>query len=334
MSLNPTHPPYLRSVLLCLAVLGFLLLQPSAARAQDIEGSRDHPTISRYAGSYIDGYDYREYDRFVLALGKPTRDAAGNRVAEKSQELEGKVTRILYRTPEARSVFEVFRNYEMALEGAGFQILYKCLPAECGRYYHYVVYPPPRRFTKTRSKGSGFDLPGELHYLAAKATTATGTTYVSLLVGMDLTKKYPSTLLEVIETTEMEQGMVKVDAAAIGTGIDATGHMSIYSIYFDTGSAQVRPESAATLAEIAKLLGQRPALKLLVVGHTDNQGGYDFNLDLSRRRAEAVAQALVSEHGVAPDRLRAAGVGYLSPVASNDTEAGRAKNRRVELVKP
>ena len=75
--------------------------------------------VSRYKGSYIGAYDMREFDRFVLALGKPMRNAQGQKVSEKSQELEGKVTRILYGTPEARSPFEIFRNYEMALQGAG-----------------------------------------------------------------------------------------------------------------------------------------------------------------------------------------------------------------------
>lgn len=299
--------------------------------AQDIEGSQDHPMVSRYKGSFIDGYDMRDYDRYVLAVGKPTRDAAGNRIASKNQELEGKVTRILYRTPQARSAFEVFRNYEMALQGAGFRTLYKCLPAECGGFYNYVI-PQFDRNLKTMTKVIGFGSAAELHYLAAKASTPTGNAYVSLLVGMDNYKHMPTTMLDIIETKEMDTGMVSVNADAIGEGLDATGHMAIYGIYFDTGSDQIKPESASTLAEITKLLGQKPALKLLVVGHTDNQGGYDMNMVLSSRRAASVVKALVAQ-GIAAGRLRAAGVGYLSPVATNETDAGRAKNRRVELVK-
>jgi OOP family OmpA-OmpF porin len=148
---------------------------------------------------------------------------------------------------------------------------------------------------------------------------------------MDKYKKMPTTILDIIETKEMDTGMVTANADSIGEGIDKTGHMAIYGIYFDTGSDQIKPESASTLAEITKLLSRKSALKLLVVGHTDNQGGYDMNMDLSSRRAASVVRALVAQ-GVAPGRLRAAGVGYLSPVASNHTEEGRAKNRRVELV--
>jgi len=333
MNFQDARLPSLRIAILCLMAMGFLLFGSLPAQAQDLEGSQDHPLVSRYKGSYIGAYDMREYDRFVLALGKPMRNAQGEKVAEKTQELEGKVTRILYGTPEARSAFEIFRNYEMALQGAGFKPLYKCLPPECGRYSDLRAYIREREFTKQRRNSSGLHLLREIHFLAAKASTETGNAYISLLVAMDPMAKYPSTLLEVVETTEMDTGMVTVDAAAIAEGIDTTGHKALYGIYFDTGSAEIKPESSSTLAEIAKLLGQQPALKLLVVGHTDNQGGYEFNMDLSRRRADAVVKALVSNHGIAANRLRAAGVGYLSPVASNDTEDGRAKNRRVELVK-
>jgi OmpA-OmpF porin, OOP family len=96
----------------------------------------------------------------------------------------------------------------------------------------------------------------------------------------------------------------------------------------------VKPESRPTLEQIAKLLGAQPQLNVFIVGHTDNQGAYDYNLDLSRRRAEAVAAELVKNHRIAQARLRTAGVGFLAPVGSNASESGRALNRRVELVAP
>ncbi len=122
----------------------------------------------------------------------------------------------------------------------------------------------------------------------------------------------------------------------VGTGakdLARTGHVAVYGIYFDFGKADVKSESEPMLKEIAKLLQQDPRLKLHVVGHTDSVGELAYNLDLSRRRAQAVVQVLATKHGIAPGRLRGDGVGPLAPVASNDTEEGRAKNRRVELVK-
>ena len=138
--------------------------------------------------------------------------------------------------------------------------------------------------------------------------------------------------LRIVEKKEMEQFIV-ADAAAFGNDIRTTGHAAIYGINFDTGKSTIKPESAQAIGEIAKLLIADPGLKIYVVGHTDNVGGVDSNIKLSQDRAEAVLQALVRDHGIAPARLRASGCGPFAPVSSNDTEEGRAKNRRVELVK-
>ena len=125
-----------------------------------------------------------------------------------------------------------------------------------------------------------------------------------------------------------------VDAAAMAKGLGETGHIALYGIYFDTDKAVIKPESRPTLEQIAKLLRGQPQLNVFIVGHTDNQGTFDYNLDLSRRRAEAIAAELVRSYRIAQPRLRTAGVGFLAPVGSNATEAGRALNRRVELVTP
>ena len=101
---------------------------------------------------------------------------------------------------------------------------------------------------------------------------------------------------------------------------------------FDTDKAMLKPESRPTLDQIAKLLTGQPQLNVFIVGHTDSQGAYDYNLDLSRRRAEAVAAELVKNFRIAQARLRTAGVGFLAPVGSNASDSGRALNRRVELV--
>jgi OOP family OmpA-OmpF porin len=132
------------------------------------------------------------------------------------------------------------------------------------------------------------------------------------------------------ETKAMENRMV--DAEAMQNAIGESGKIALYGIYFDTDKAVVKPESKPTLEQIALLLERSPALSLIVVGHTDNQGGYDYNMNLSKRRADAVVQALTSQHGIAAARLRSAGVGFLAPAASNEDASGRQLNRRVELV--
>jgi outer membrane protein OmpA-like peptidoglycan-associated protein len=137
--------------------------------------------------------------------------------------------------------------------------------------------------------------------------------------------------LTIVEKEVMKQE-VEANAEAMGNDINTTGHVSIYGIYFDTGKAEIKPESDAAIAEIAKLLKNNNALKVYVVGHTDNAGSFDANMKLSKDRAAAVTNSLVSKHGIASSRLMAYGVSSLNPIASNKTEEGKAKNRRVELV--
>lgn len=138
--------------------------------------------------------------------------------------------------------------------------------------------------------------------------------------------------LRIVEKQEMAQH-VTADAASFSNDLKTTGHVAVYGIYFDTNKAVLKPESTAALLEVKKLLAGDPSLKLWVVGHTDSVGSLDANMKLAQARAEAVVAALTTAHGIAPARLKGYGVGSLAPVASNDAEEGRAKNRRVELVK-
>jgi outer membrane protein OmpA-like peptidoglycan-associated protein len=138
--------------------------------------------------------------------------------------------------------------------------------------------------------------------------------------------------LNIIERETMKQEVV-ANADAMGNDISNTGHVSVYGIFFDTGKAEIKPESDAAIAQISILLKNNGTLNLLVVGHTDNVGGIEANMKLSKDRADAVVNALVTKYGIAATRLKSFGVASLAPVASNDSEEGRAKNRRVELVK-
>lgn len=137
--------------------------------------------------------------------------------------------------------------------------------------------------------------------------------------------------LTIVERAAMDQ-VVTADAASLASAIGNTGRVALYGIYFDFDKADLKPESKPALDEIAKLLTQDPQLKLYVVGHTDNAGEIGYNMNLSQARAAAVVKALVSGYAIDAGRLKPYGVGPLSPVASNTSEEGRAKNRRVELV--
>lgn len=136
----------------------------------------------------------------------------------------------------------------------------------------------------------------------------------------------------IVEESEMEQDII-VNASSMFNNINAQGRVALYGIYFDFNKSEVKPESDPTIKEIAKLLSDNPSLNLFVVGHTDNVGDFKYNMKLSEERADAVVKVLISKHGVDKKRLTPAGVGPLAPVTSNDTEEGRAENRRVELIK-
>ena len=138
--------------------------------------------------------------------------------------------------------------------------------------------------------------------------------------------------LRIVEKKAMEQ-YITADAAALGNDIRSMGHAAVYGILFDTGKSTIKPESAQAIGEVAKMLKSDATLKIHVVGHTANVGDVAAHIKLSQDRGEAVLQALVRDHGIAAARLRSYGCGPFAPVASNDSEDGRTKNRRVELVK-
>lgn len=305
-------------------LVGMFLLASNIAFAQeDAEGSKDHPLISRYPGSVISYYDVKEFDKYVLPLGKLDKDGK----LTKSQKLEGKVTQITYSAPEGRSILEIYRNYELALKKAGFETLFSGTTEELGEGWHDAFAVAISRATEYL----GAYLGGKFSYLAAKLTRPEGDVYVALCVALGW-YSHAMVQLDVIEVKPMETGLVMVTADALAKDITKTGHVAIYGIYFDTGKADLKPESEPTLKEIAKLLQQTPKLSLYVVGHTDNVGILTANMELSQRRADAVVKELVTKYGIDAKRLYSAGVGPLSPVASNKAEEGRAKNRRVELV--
>jgi len=287
------------------------------ARAADVAGSKDHPLITRYPGSSIAEYNQVQFGDYTLPLGIP-QDGRFS----KSQRLEGKVTRIHYEIPEGRSSLEVFRNYQAALQAGGFTALFSCSgDGQCGN---------GQGLTDWISGWCGGCAPRQE---SAKLTRPEGDVYVSIHIEQDNPNTVAQAQLDIVEVKPMDTGLVTVNAASLSRDITHVGHAAVYGLYFDTGKAEVKPESDAALKEIAKLLTLDQNLKLYVVGHTDNQGTLEMNMDLSRRRADAVAKVLATRFGVNPARLSPQGDGPTAPVASNDSEEGRAKNRRVELVK-
>ena len=303
-----------------LVLLTLSLIAPTSAFAQtrDVAGSKDFPGIGRFAGSVISGHQVKNFDvaRMQAAAfkdGKPSD----------TPRLEGRITRIAYRTAPGPSIIEVSRNFETQLAKAGFEPLLSCDADACGGIPFteaIEALPIPQMWV------DGFNY----HYYSARKSEGGRETYASVVVSENNRDIYAQ--LTIAEIGAIENKMV--DADTMAKGLRDTGRIALYGIYFDTDKAVIRPESRPTLEQIAKLLASQVALNVFIVGHTDSQGPFTYNLDLSRRRAEAIATELVKTYHIGAPRLLTAGVAHLAPVGSNANEAGRALNRRVELVAP
>jgi OOP family OmpA-OmpF porin len=312
-------------------------------RAADVEGSKDHPLIKRFDGSNIGRHLTKDYDEMKFTLGKVEFDYDKQNLKPFKQERkEGRRTSIVYALPAGVSVLEAFRNYENEFKAQGFEIVFTGNGAaeELDNGYdrfvaeNYKDSTPENWFTP-------FTLVKDFRYFAAKKVRDDGgEIWASVEVALNTEWDYPEfpkgnaiARLDVIETKAMGDRMVTVKAAEMAAKIDETGRVALYGIEFDFNKTDLKPQSKPTLEQIAKLLAEDSSLKLLVVGHTDNVGAFEFNRDLSARRAAAVVAELKSKYGIAKERLFPFGVSFASPIASNTTEEGRAKNRRVELVK-
>ncbi|MCX6585735.1 MAG: OmpA family protein [Acidobacteria bacterium] len=258
-------------------------------------GQADVPGSKDYPGiSRMPNYYVANYEESSFDSFKFRVTERGQ---QKEQAVEGRRVSIRYNLTENApmpSQLQVLRNYQSAARAAGGQ----------------VVFDDGENTTLHLSKGGS-------------------ETWIYVQTG-----NRPSGLpifFDIIEKKAMQQD-VTIDAKAMATGLAETGRVALYGIFFDTGKAELKPESAPALAEIAKLLKDDAALKVYVVGHTDMVADLAGNVKLSQARAQAVVSALEKQNGIAGARLIAFGAGPYAPVATNKTEEGRAKNRRVELV--
>lgn len=325
----------------------------------DIKGSSDSDLIGRLEGSFIVSYRHRDFDEAVFPVSalKPVKgkiDSKNNQVyaPEESVTVEGKRTRIVYVNRAGVSPLEVVRTYQKELKEQEVTELFQCKGEECGgsstrssgggggkMSLAMYLWPASNISEANFSNGSCaqtmsisdqryslLKVPDKGAYVSVLAYTLSGGTFCGAIVGRTVS------IVDIVQVEEMESTMVTVDSEEMAFEISSTGKIALYGIHFDTDSAVPKPSSRVTLDEINKLLTDDPALNLLIVGHTDSVGSYEFNLDLSQRRAAAVVKALVDDYRIDAKRLFAVGVSFASPVAPNKSEEGRAKNRRVELV--
>jgi outer membrane protein OmpA-like peptidoglycan-associated protein len=303
----------------------------------DVPNSKDPAGMKRYTGSEIIAYREPKFDEFLLPLGPPV--TFGPVSYEKSLKIEGLVSRYTYLAPPGRSAAELFRNYKSEFQRLSLVSLFEKTTADKGGYGSALGDIPDEdnlgqilAYGETQERlliSKSKDSKPTYYYLFV--TTYGDGLVPDRLAGI-LTKDRALAELIIVAPQPMEANMTLLNAEEMSRSITDTGKVLLYGINFDTGKDTLRADSEPMLKEIAKLLSDRPTLNVRIVGHTDNQGSAASNLDLSRRRSASVVSELKVKYAIAPNRLDSFGCGLYAPVASNEAEEGRAKNRRVELV--
>jgi OmpA-OmpF porin, OOP family len=334
--MNTRAGRFLLGISRLLPALCAVLFLAMIADAQDVAGSKDPAGMKRYEGSELIGYRAPKFDDYSLPLGAPTSMAPP--VYAKSKQIEGLVSYYTYLAPEGRTPTELFRNYKQEFQRLGIQTLYEKNAGEAGWFG-----PTLEKVAEDSdlSQILAYDEADE-RIMVGKSKDANPSYYVVFVTAYKdgviperlqskVQKGRALAQLVVVTPEQMEKKMAFVNADDMKQALHESGKVALYGVYFDTDKDSVKSESQPTLEEIAKLLKGEPSLRLHVVGHTDNQGKAEYNLDLSRRRAANVVREL-AKMGIAANRLDSFGCGLYSPIAANGTEDGRAKNRRVELV--
>jgi OmpA-OmpF porin, OOP family len=318
---------------------------PYADWNRDIKGGRDHPLVGRYEGSVIANYLQRDdakiriLTRLPIRLAEPRLESPKNSWSvNNSLTVQGRMTQLVYRAPKGRTPLELFANYKQTFSGQNYELLLQCEALTC---YPSTMASNSDLFMKRVLRV--FLIENDEAMLKALRTTdgADSLRYAVFRRGTNIIAMTTFTTVENggasyawFQIVEGAPPAAKVPSATEMIGnLTRTGRQALYSIYFDTGQAVVKPESDPTLREIAALLNNNPQLKLIVTGHTDNVGEFNANVGLSQRRAAAIVQKLIAEHQIASARLIPFGAGMAIPLANNLDEQGRTQNRRVELIR-
>lgn len=291
-----------------LAAILMLVAAPALAQ-DDQEGCQDHPLFTRFPGMYLSQCDSSQFDLRAFPVGE---QKAGKETLD-SVEVEGPVQFLLFQVKDGvtpPSGLQIQRNFENAAKKAGGTIEGRW-PGWCKAMYDGEHMPRMGNGCTSYALTMKFVREGKETWVFLQAAESDG-----------------SYLMTISEREAMKQ---EVAVNEIADTLNQSGFVALY-VNFDTGRATIRPDSAQTLDDAAAALRTLPAMKVEVGGHTDNTGTPETNQKLSQERAQAVMAALV-QRGIAADRMTAKGYGQTTPIADNRTEEGRAKNRRVELVR-
>ncbi len=320
----------MKKLVVILAVALMFSMNIFAQRTSDIEGSKDYPLVSRFEGSIIEYYKETKWDSYKLPVYE---DNITEPNYKKPIELEGKIIRIQYSVSSDNNPAYVMKNFEKAFKSNNYKILLEGKPGngieEGPAGFNGDFYGSQKGLNLNKFRYAYEPTgDGDKAIIIAKTNSNGKAIYIVEVIG-----GFANTTLitqDIIEVEEAETG--KVTTVAINKAITSNGHIAIYDIHFDTGKSEIKSESKNALQNIAKYLNADSDKKYIIVGHTDNVGDFEANLKLSKERADAVKNELVSKYSVKAEQLIAYGDGQTAPVTTNATKEGRAKNRRVEIV--
>ena len=301
-----------------------------ALETEDIKGAKDNPLISRFDNSVIVYYNTVKWDTYILPVSKIIK-VEGQNAWKKKLKLEGEVNRIQYVTDKNNNASFVYMNYLSALKKSGWEILFSGNGSnELGNSSYEWQYTMFGEGLDLGDKfGGKYNFRGsDYAYIAAKFEE-NDTSYYAMIY---IIEKDDFTMInqDIIKVKNPDLGLVT--AKQLTEKIDKKGHLALDGIFFETGKATITEKSIPALKNIAGYLNNHKNKKFFIVGHTDNMGNFQDNMTLSENRAKAVMNELINKYGVDKNQLQAYGVANLSPITSNSTEKGRAKNRRVEIV--
>lgn len=277
-----------------LSPLALVVVSLVVAAGDDVAGATDHPMLTRWPDAYITDYAKNYGAEEFLVAGPPGTEPERRRI-------EGDLTaiRYFYGDPATQpSPLQLIRNYQKAVEAIGGAVVYERLPQDADGGETTLNVEANGRDVWVKVVPDIFSAPAQSYQIV------------------------------VVERAPLTQ---VVSASKLWDELDSAGFVTLY-INFDTGRYELKEDGARAVREIVQLLKDNPSLALSIEGHTDNVGDAAANKSLSENRARGVMNAVIAA-GIDAGRLRAVGYGQESPIADNRTEEGRAKNRRVELVK-
>lgn len=307
------------------------------AWTQDISNAKDHELLTRYPGSKIIYFFQKDYNELKFAI-KP---AEPEKEPQEWLDVSGSQTSIVYEIPLGKSTVEIMKNYEDAFKAHNAEILFKCKGGECdgtstwysAKFFKNVYGEDNRQSGGEISHYFGFEAYHVAQrYMVAQITTSDKVYFIEIGMTPTYDGKPVKVCVEVVEQEKMESGLITLNAEIIKNQLEKEGKLILDGILFDTGKTDLKSSSLAVIGILAEYLNQSKHVQIYIVGHTDDVGNLGENTILSEGRAMRVYDTLMNNFGDFQERITPIGIGPVCPIATNETEEGRFKNRRVEIV--